>query len=134
MLSPGFIAPDVYGLPGLHIEAKRRDRVSLPAALRQSREDAGNGEVPVVMHRGNGCGWIVSAWLADLLALSAAVNELNASKGDADGVTAGLCEPGGPAVRWREGGFATAWKIGTEEQAATSRLLTGKKQEEGEEG
>ena len=61
-------------------------------------------------------------------------DELNASKGDADDLTARLCEDGGPAVRWREGGFATAWKIGTTEQAPSSRLLPGKKQEEGEEG
>jgi len=61
-------------------------------------------------------------------------DDLNASKGDADDLVAKLCEKGGPAVRWREGGFATAWKIGTEEQSATSRLLPGKKQEEGEEG
>lgn len=62
-------------------------------------------------------------------------DELNASKGDADDLTTTLCEAGGPAVRWREGGFATAYKIGTKEQAErASRCLPGSRQEAEEAG
>ena len=58
---------------GVHVESKRRERLSLPAALRQSAADAGSGEVGIVCHRPNRCAWIVSAWLADLPALARAV-------------------------------------------------------------
>jgi hypothetical protein len=70
---PGIIAADVVGVEGLHVEAKRRERLCLPAALRQSAADAGPGEVGIVCHRANRCGWIASAWLADLPALARAV-------------------------------------------------------------
>jgi hypothetical protein len=70
---PGIIAADVVGVEGLHVEAKRRERLCLPAALRQSTADAGPGEVAIVCHRANRCGWIVSAWLSDLPALARAV-------------------------------------------------------------
>lgn len=65
-------------------------------------------------------------------------DELNMSKGDADDLTAALCEPDGGARRWREGGFTTAYQIGTAGQAESaapaspaSRLLPGKQQEAG---
>jgi len=65
---PGIVAPDVYGLPGVHVEVKRRERVELPAALRQAKRDA-QGKVAAVAHRGNRCPWLVTVELADLPAL-----------------------------------------------------------------
>ncbi len=59
--------------------------------------------------------------------------ELRISKGDADTLTASLCDGDGPARHWREGGFSTVYKIGTREQAArASRCLPGSRQEAGE--
>jgi hypothetical protein len=57
--------------------------------------------------------------------------EYNVSKNDADALTAALCEPDGPAHRWREGGFATAYRIGTKEQAPASCCLSGGRREAG---
>jgi len=52
-----------------------------------------------------------------------------------DTLTAMLCETDGPARRWREGGFATAYRIGTREQSdRASRCLPGSRQEAEEAG
>lgn len=48
---------DVVGLPGLHIECKRVERLNLDDAMAQAKADARDEEIPVVMHRktmGNG--------------------------------------------------------------------------------
>ena len=60
---------DVVGLPGLHIECKRSERLELYAALAQAASDAQGGELPVVMHRKNDCGWVAVMRLEDLMAL-----------------------------------------------------------------
>jgi Holliday junction resolvase len=70
---PGIIAPDVHVAGNIHVECKRRERFSLPAALRQSRHDAGAEQVAVVAHRPNRSAWMVTAELADLPRLAAAV-------------------------------------------------------------
>jgi hypothetical protein len=62
----GIIAPDVYGLPGLHIEVKRRSRPSLPAAVPQRKSDALQGDMAIVLHRGNRHPWLLTCELADL--------------------------------------------------------------------
>lgn len=49
---------DVIGLPGIHIEAKRTERLNLYDALEQATRDARPGEIPVVFHRKNNCGWV----------------------------------------------------------------------------
>ena len=67
------IAPDIHCAGDIHIEVKRRERFSIPAALRQSRNDAKQGQVPVVAHRPNRCSWMVTVELADLPRLARAV-------------------------------------------------------------
>jgi hypothetical protein len=62
---PGIIAPDVVGLPGIHVESKRRERVPLYAAIRQAKHDA-TGRVAIVAHRSNQRPWLVTVELADL--------------------------------------------------------------------
>lgn len=42
---------DVVGLPGLHIECKRVEKLNLTDAMSQSISDARDGEIPTVMHR-----------------------------------------------------------------------------------
>ena len=56
---------DVVGLPGIHIECKRVERLNLQEAYDQSRRDAREGEIPVVMHRKNNCKWLVTMSLED---------------------------------------------------------------------
>lgn len=51
---------DVVGLPGIHIECKRVEKLNLYDAILQSKRDAKTGEIPVVMHRKNNCDWLVT--------------------------------------------------------------------------
>ena len=56
---------DVVGLPGIHIECKRVERLNLVDAMAQSRRDAREGEIPVVMHRKTRSPWLVTMTLED---------------------------------------------------------------------
>lgn len=56
---------DVIGLPGIHIEVKRTERLSLYDALSQAKSDARPGEMPIVAHRRNNCEWVVIQPLED---------------------------------------------------------------------
>ena len=60
---------DVVGLPGVHIECKRVERLNLYDAMSQSRHDARVGETPVVMHRKDHSEWLVTMSLADFMDL-----------------------------------------------------------------
>lgn len=51
---------DVIGLPGIHIECKRVEKLDLEKALVQSETEAKKGEIPVVMHRVSRKPWMVS--------------------------------------------------------------------------
>ena len=63
-------SPDVVGLPGIHIECKRVERLQIETAMKQSRQDAwGTGEIPVVMHRRNREGWKVTMDLDEFMNL-----------------------------------------------------------------
>ena len=53
-------AADVIGLPNIHIECKRVERLDLYAAVEQSIRDAGNFEMPTVFHRRNNKDWLVT--------------------------------------------------------------------------
>ena len=55
---------DVVGLPGIHIECKRVERLDLYGAMAQAIADS-KGKMPVVMHRKNHCHWLVTMRLAD---------------------------------------------------------------------
>lgn len=56
---------DVVGLPGIHIECKRTERLDLYGALAQAKHDVRDGEKPVVVHRRNNCQWVVVQPLDD---------------------------------------------------------------------
>lgn len=60
---------DVVGLPGVHIECKRVERLNLEDAVAQAQRDARPGEMPVVMHRRNRGQWMVTMPLADWIEL-----------------------------------------------------------------
>lgn len=49
----------MVGLPGVHIEVKRTERLDLYGALDQARRDAKPGKLPIVVHRRNNCRWVV---------------------------------------------------------------------------
>ena len=61
-------SPDVMGLPGVHIECKRVQRLVIEDAMIQSRSDAkGTDDIPVVMHRRDREKWKVTMDLDDLM-------------------------------------------------------------------
>lgn len=60
---------DVIGLPGIHIECKRVEKLNLMAALDQSMKDAKMDELPVVIHRRNREPWQVTMALDDWMDL-----------------------------------------------------------------
>lgn len=50
---------DLLGIPGIHAEAKRCERLSIYAAYDQVRQDAaGTSDMPTVFHRKNGKPWL----------------------------------------------------------------------------
>ncbi|MGE0576144.1 MAG: hypothetical protein AB7F22_07780 [Reyranella sp.] len=67
----GADSPDVVGLPGFHIEAKRVEGKTkgVYAWLAQAISDASEGATPVVMHRANGEEWVAILRLDDFLNL-----------------------------------------------------------------
>lgn len=60
---------DVVGLPGVHIECKRVERLNLEDAVAQAQRDARPGEMPVVMHRRNRGQWLVTMPLENWMEL-----------------------------------------------------------------
>ena len=51
---------DVVGLPGIHVEVKRVERLDLLGAMSQSKADAKEDELPIVAHRRNNAGWLIT--------------------------------------------------------------------------
>ena len=60
---------DVVGLPHIHIECKRVERLNVEDAISQAKGDARQGELPAVMHRKNNCEWLVTMRLDDWIQL-----------------------------------------------------------------
>ena len=60
---------DVVGLPKIHIECKRVERLNLYDAMAQAKHNAKDGEVPAVFHRKNHCKWLVTVELDDFIKL-----------------------------------------------------------------
>ena len=63
--------PDLYGLPGLHIEVKRVEKLNIVEAMTQAERDAlrFNDGMPTVFHRRNRTPWLVTMRLEDFLQL-----------------------------------------------------------------
>ncbi|MDD5704943.1 MAG: hypothetical protein PHR35_03400 [Kiritimatiellae bacterium] len=76
-------SPDLAGdLPGLHVEVKRCERLSLYKAMAQARRDASVDQVPAVMHRANGKPWVVAVCVEDLIRL---LDVVDGCRGKAEG-------------------------------------------------
>lgn len=63
--------PDLTGLPGIHIEVKRRERLNVPEAMKQAQRDSERFKdgAPTVFHRRNRESWLVTMRLADWMEL-----------------------------------------------------------------
>lgn len=64
-------APDLMGLPGVHIEVKRVERLNILEAMTQAIRDADRFQdgVPAVFHRRSRSPWLVTMRLTDWLEL-----------------------------------------------------------------
>ena len=80
----GHDSADIFGLPGLHIEVKRTERLSLYDAVKQARQDASADEVPIVLHRRSRKPWLVIVPAEYLIDLAINVMKLakNGQKGE----------------------------------------------------
>lgn len=59
---------DVLGLPGIHIECKRTERLNLYDAIAQAEADC-KEKLPVVFHRKNHSEWLVILRIEDFITL-----------------------------------------------------------------
>lgn len=63
-------AADVVGLPGIHIEAKHQERISIYDWMAQAIHDSGkSGDLPAVFFRKNNCKTLVCMRLEDWMIL-----------------------------------------------------------------
>lgn len=60
---------DVVGLPGIHIECKRVERLNIQDAVDQAKRDKRAGEIPAVFHRKNNCDWLVTLPIDDFMTI-----------------------------------------------------------------
>lgn len=75
-------SPDVVGVPFLHCEVKRVEKLNIYDAIAQAVRDSGTEELPVVFHRKNNCEWLTTMRTEDFMTI---YKEFMCSKlGDAD--------------------------------------------------
>lgn len=62
-------APDLTGLPGIHIEVKRVERLNIPQAMQQAIRDSEkfHDGKPALFHRKSRSPWLVTMRLEDWL-------------------------------------------------------------------
>ena len=71
----GIEGEDVVGLPGIHVECKRVERLNIYDAVDQAKRDSGKNDLPfgynlpTVFHRKNRCEWLVTMTLDDWIEL-----------------------------------------------------------------
>ena len=56
--------PDIEGLPGIHAEVKRTEKLNIHSAMAQAIHDADGKAIPIVAHRRNRDKWLITM-LAD---------------------------------------------------------------------
>lgn len=65
-------ASDVVGLPHIHQEVKRVEKLNIVEAMAQAKRDRNEGEIPIVAHRRNREEWLVTMRAEDWFTLYAA--------------------------------------------------------------
>ena len=64
-------APDLSGLPGIHIEVKRREKLNIWDAMKQAIQDSAKFKdgAPALFHRRNRAPWLVTMLFTDWIQL-----------------------------------------------------------------
>lgn len=65
----GVDSPDVLGLPYIHQEVKRVEKLNIYSAISQAIRDAAGQRVPIVAHRRNREEWLVTMRAEDWITL-----------------------------------------------------------------
>lgn len=60
---------DVVGLPYTHVECKHVQHLNIFDAMAQSVRDAKEGEIPIVCHKKNRTGWLVTMRIEDFFTI-----------------------------------------------------------------
>lgn len=60
---------DIVGLPGIHAEIKRVEKLNIYDAMEQAVRDAQDSETPTVFHRKNNKPWLVTLSMNDFMSL-----------------------------------------------------------------
>ncbi len=55
----GIEGEDVVGLPYMHVEVKRVEKLNIDKAMAQSMQDC-SGKIPIVAHRKDRCSWLIT--------------------------------------------------------------------------
>ena len=61
----GFDSPDVKGLPGIHVEVKRVEKLNINTAMEHSIRDCEGKAIPIVAHRRNRTPWLITMLAED---------------------------------------------------------------------
>ena len=61
----GIDSPDVKGLPGIHVEVKRVEKLNINDAMSQSIRDSEGKAIPIVAHRRNRTPWLITLLFDD---------------------------------------------------------------------
>ena len=83
--------PDLVGLPGVHIEVKRVERLNVPEAMHQATRDSERFRdgAPAVFHRRSREPWLVTMRLVDCMTLySAKIHNFPRKEISANGIDA----------------------------------------------
>lgn len=73
---------DVVGVPYLHLEVKRTEKLNLDKAMEQSQRDAREGEIPTVVHRKDRQEWRITLTLEDFMPIFMAYVEQKGQNND----------------------------------------------------
>ena len=60
---------DVVGLPFIHVEAKHNEHLNIFDAIAQSKRDAKDGEIPIVIHKKNRTNCLVTMEIEDFFTI-----------------------------------------------------------------
>lgn len=73
---------DVVGLPNIHCEVKRVEKLNIDNAYEQAVRDCKTQEIPVVFHRKNHKKWLVTMGVDDWFKLYKTWNEMEKGKNE----------------------------------------------------
>ena len=65
----GIDTADIVGLPHLHVEVKRTEKLRLYEAMAQATRDSAGQAIPIVAHRRNRDGWLITMRAGDWFSL-----------------------------------------------------------------